>query len=139
MRWIWMPQDDVAAALSVPFVAEAPRIGGLPRPFSYQPVPCPLGSFRNGPYRTEDARLKRLSVFIASSIPLRPAVPGRTILPIRECLSMQWFKNRVDAMVLIEDWRREYNTVRPHSSLGSLTPTEFAERMKSTVQKQAIF
>jgi len=52
---------------------------------------------------------------------------------------MQWFKNRVDAMVLIEDWRREYNTVRPHSSLGSLTPTEFAERMKSTVQKQAIF
>jgi len=56
-----------------------------------------------------------------------------------ECLSMQWFRNRVDATVLIEDWRREYNTVRPHSSLGSLTPAEFAERTKSTVQQQAIF
>jgi putative transposase len=56
-----------------------------------------------------------------------------------ECLSMQWFRNRVDATVLIEDWRQEYNTVRPHSSLGSLTPAEFAERTKSTVQQQAIF
>ena len=56
-----------------------------------------------------------------------------------ECLSMQWFKNRVDASILIEDWRREYNTVRPHSSLGSLTPAEFAERMTSTVQQEAIF
>jgi len=56
-----------------------------------------------------------------------------------ECLSMQWFKNRVDATILIEDWRQEYNTVRPHSSLGSLTPAEFAERMKSTVQQEAIF
>jgi putative transposase len=56
-----------------------------------------------------------------------------------ECLSMQWFKNRVDATVLIEDWRKEYNTVRPHSSLGSLTPAAFAERMKSTVQQEAIF
>jgi putative transposase len=56
-----------------------------------------------------------------------------------ECLSMQWFKNRVDATVLIEDWRTEYNTVRPHSSLGSLTPAAFAERMTSTVQQEAIF
>jgi len=59
--------------------------------------------------------------------------------PRDECLSMQWFKNRVDASVLIEGWRRAYNTVRPHSSLGSLTPEEFAERTKSTVQQEAIF
>jgi putative transposase len=32
---------------------------------------------------------------------------------------------------VIEDWRREYNEVRPHSSLGKLTPTEFA-RSQST-------
>jgi len=42
-----------------------------------------------------------------------------------ECLSLQWFRNRVDAKVGIEQWRRHYNEVRPHSSLGSLTPVEF--------------
>lgn len=28
----------------------------------------------------------------------------------------------------IEIWRVEYNTQRPHSSLGDLTPEEYAER-----------
>ena len=42
-----------------------------------------------------------------------------------ECLSMQWFKNRIDAKILIDGFRREYNEVRPHSSLGQLTPVEF--------------
>ncbi len=28
---------------------------------------------------------------------------------------------------VIEDWRIEYNTERPHSSLGNLTPQEYAE------------
>jgi len=42
-----------------------------------------------------------------------------------ECLSLQWCRNRVDAKVGIEQWRRHYNEVRPHSSLGSLTPFEF--------------
>jgi hypothetical protein len=45
-----------------------------------------------------------------------------------ECLGMQWFRNRVEAVVLIEQWRREYNAVRPHSSLGQLTPLEFARK-----------
>jgi putative transposase len=35
-----------------------------------------------------------------------------------ECLNMQWFKNRIDAKILIEDFRRQFNEVRPHSSLG---------------------
>ena len=42
-----------------------------------------------------------------------------------ECLGMQWFKNRIDAKFLIEDFRREFNEVRPHSSLGQLTPAEY--------------
>lgn len=44
-----------------------------------------------------------------------------------ECLSMQWFKNRIDAKILIEDFRRQFNEVRPHSSLGNLTPAEFKQ------------
>ncbi|MEA3197226.1 MAG: putative transposase, partial [Gammaproteobacteria bacterium] len=40
-------------------------------------------------------------------------------------LSLQWFRNRADAKVSIEAWRRHYNEVRPHSSLGYRTPLEF--------------
>ena len=42
-----------------------------------------------------------------------------------EYLSLQWFRNRLDAKVGIEQWRRHYNDVRPHMSLGDLTPAEF--------------
>ena len=42
-----------------------------------------------------------------------------------EYLGLQWFRNRVDAKVGIEQWRRHDNEVRPHSSLGYLTPAEF--------------
>ena len=42
-----------------------------------------------------------------------------------ECLKMEWFRNRREAAVLIEAWRRHYNEVRPHSSLGYRTPHEF--------------
>ena len=46
-----------------------------------------------------------------------------------ECLSLEWFRSRAEAKVVIESWRRHYNEVRPHSSLGYLTPAEFAARM----------
>lgn len=42
-----------------------------------------------------------------------------------EQLSLQWFRSRVEARVSIEQWRRHYNEVRPHSSLAYLTPLEF--------------
>jgi putative transposase len=42
-----------------------------------------------------------------------------------ECLSMEWFRHRLEAKVVIEDWRIHYNSVRPHSSLNYRTPEEF--------------
>lgn len=42
-----------------------------------------------------------------------------------ECLNVEWFRNRHEAMVLIEQWRQHYNAVRPHSSLGYRTPFEY--------------
>lgn len=42
-----------------------------------------------------------------------------------ECLNMEWFRSRTEARVIIETWRRHYNSVRPHSALGNLTPLEF--------------
>ena len=45
-----------------------------------------------------------------------------------ECLNEHWFITMAQARRSIENWRIEYNTERPHSSLGDLTPEEFAER-----------
>ena len=41
-----------------------------------------------------------------------------------ECLDREWFANLREARILIEQWRWEYNTQRPHSSLGYRTPAE---------------
>lgn len=49
-----------------------------------------------------------------------------------ECLSLEWFRSRAEAKVVIETWRRHYNEVRPHSSLGYLTPDEFTAKLKMT-------
>jgi putative transposase len=43
-----------------------------------------------------------------------------------ECLNQNWFTSLGDARRIIEAWRMDYNTVRPHSSLGYLTPEEYA-------------
>ena len=43
-----------------------------------------------------------------------------------ECLNEHWFISLAHARNVIEAWRIEYNTERPHSSLGDLTPEEFA-------------
>jgi putative transposase len=48
-----------------------------------------------------------------------------------ECLSLEWFRSRAEAKVVIETWRRHYNEVRPHSSLGYLTPAAFAAQLKA--------
>ena len=45
-----------------------------------------------------------------------------------ECLDLEWFRNREEACVLIEAWRIHYNGIRPHSSLGYLTPNEFKRK-----------
>ena len=45
-----------------------------------------------------------------------------------ECLNEHVFSNLSEARAIIEDWRIDYNTNRPHTSLNGLTPTEFAAR-----------
>jgi putative transposase len=44
-----------------------------------------------------------------------------------ECLSMEYFRCRAEAVAVIGIWRRHYNEVRPHSSHGYLTPREFIQ------------
>lgn len=43
-----------------------------------------------------------------------------------ECLNANWFLSLADARHKCEAWRRDYNEVRPHSSLGNQTPMERA-------------
>ena len=43
-----------------------------------------------------------------------------------ECLNVHQFMSLDDARDQIENWRIDYNGRRPHSSLGNLTPSEFA-------------
>jgi putative transposase len=50
-----------------------------------------------------------------------------------ECLNEHWFVALRHAMEVIEDWRVDYNEVRPHSSLGQAVPAEFA-RLQSGLQ-----
>ncbi len=54
-----------------------------------------------------------------------------------ECLNVSWFQNLFDARRKITEWRREYNEVRPHSSLGYLTPNEYAVRATTSYGKDA--
>ena len=51
-----------------------------------------------------------------------------------ECLSIEWFRSRREAAVLIEAWRNHYNEVRPHSSLQYLTPVEFKRELRQDLQ-----
>jgi putative transposase len=48
-----------------------------------------------------------------------------------ECLNQHWFLNIADARRLIQEWRTEYNTARPHSGLRGLTPAEFVEKNRT--------
>lgn len=51
-----------------------------------------------------------------------------------ECLSQEWFRTRREAAATIENWRVHYNEVRPHSSLGYLTPMQFKAIQQPIVQ-----
>ena len=56
-----------------------------------------------------------------------------------ECLSMEWFRNRIEAKAVINQWRQHYNYIRPHSSLGNQTSMAFKMLCLSTTKPEAVF
>lgn len=50
-----------------------------------------------------------------------------------ECLNVHWFISLDDAWRQIEAWRKEYNEIRPHSSLGMKTPNEYAASLAAEI------
>jgi putative transposase len=49
-----------------------------------------------------------------------------------ELLNLEEFTSLTVAQVVVEAWRIEYNTYRPHSALGGLTPADYAANWTST-------
>ncbi len=47
-----------------------------------------------------------------------------------EFLNTHWFTGISDLRIKAAAWQKEYNEERPHSSLGMLTPVEYAEKGK---------
>ena len=46
-----------------------------------------------------------------------------------ECLNENWFLGLGEAQEIVEKWREEYNSIRPHSSLGGRSPNEVASHL----------
>jgi putative transposase len=46
-----------------------------------------------------------------------------------ECLTEHWFASVAEARALIDAWRVDYNTLRPHSALHGATPEQFANSL----------
>ena len=51
-----------------------------------------------------------------------------------ECLNETLFSSLAEARSKITAWKEDYNRNRPHSSLGNLTPSEFAMKMALQIQ-----
>ena len=52
----------------------------------------------------------------------RHSRPGAAPHAVMEAALSHVVRNKVEAAVLVEQWRREYNTVRPHSACGGFPP-----------------
>ena len=57
---------------------------------------------------------------------------------LRDELLNSWrFDSLLEARVIVEDWRHDYNANRPHTAHGELTPNEFALHWTTMHQPQA--
>jgi putative transposase len=89
----------------------------------------------NGPEFIARHLMRVLAVHGAEARHIDPGSPWQNGLNERfngtlrdECLNMETFATREHARMICKVYARQYNTQRPHSSLGYLTPREFAAR-----------
>ena len=55
-----------------------------------------------------------------------------------ECLNQHWFVSLEEARRIIKSWRMDYNTARPHSSLGYMTPEAFRLSFEQKLENDKI-
>ncbi|ACU88852.1 Integrase catalytic region [Desulfomicrobium baculatum DSM 4028] len=106
----------------------------LSRLISERGVPLSLRS-DNGPEFVSKALLKWAARESLNLALIEPGKPWQNGLNESfngkfrdECLSMEWFRCRSEARVVIDEWRRHYNSIRPHSSLNNMTPEHFCRQ-----------
>ena len=76
---------------------------------------------------------KARTLFIAPGAPWENAYSESFNSRFRdELLDRELFTSLLEAQVLVEQHRREYNEYRPHSRLGGKTPAEFAEAWRAS-------
>ena len=51
---------------------------------------------------------------------------------------MEWFRNRIEAKIVIDDRRRHRNEVQPHSSLNYETPLAYSQQLESSFTNAVI-
>ncbi|WP_457446189.1 integrase core domain-containing protein, partial [Roseateles sp. P5_E4] len=54
------------------------------------------------------------------------------------CLNEHWFETLKQARTEIAAWRRDYNEVRPHGSIGRIPPAQFAEQHRRNAADPAL-
>ena len=74
--------------------------------------------------------------YIAPGKPQQNAFAESFIGRLRdECLNENLFESLAGARQILENWRNDYNTVRPHSALGNVPPAAYANVNASGVQR----
>ncbi len=56
----------------------------------------------------------------------------------KECLDLNCFGDLLEARDVIMNWRLDYNTNRPHSSLNYMSPTKFRENYENNVDGKRV-
>ena len=114
-----------------------PQWARIPR----QPYVAPFLSGKDGP-GGEQAELMLADLhidFIQPGNPVQNCFVESFNRTFRDdCLNMHWFLSMEDAARTIEAWRVDYYEVRPHSSLGRLTPAEFRQQHQQREEALAI-
>ena len=78
--------------------------------------------------------------YIAPGKPMQNAFAESFIGRFRdECLNEHLFSSLAHARRIIEAWRIDYNTQRPHTSLDGLTPKEFATRSRRDHNQNGLY
>jgi len=70
---------------------------------------------------------------LAEGMPLQQKCERLLTLPFNSifrttCLDRWLFNSMTEARVVIDQWLEEYNTIRPHGSLGGMNPEQFLQR-----------
>lgn len=143
LKWLSIVDEYTRECLSLKvdrYMTSEEVIDTLAELFAMRGVPQSIRS-DNGPEFVSKAiqdwlgRLQIESLYIAPGSPWENGYAESFHSRLRdEFLSQEEFDSLWSARWLTQAWTEDYNHHRPHSSLGYLTPTEFAARCASSVR-----